>query len=231
MIASKTKIPYPLQLGALEAFAHPAPGNVFSIPMWGEDGSALVANGFIGLEVSRGLWLKSDFPPASSEYLQRFRALEWQRFRTLTEVDWQPLEDIRGDLYRQAPLAPWTDKHRCAPSPVWRVNGVFLCRLSHLQMIARLPRCEVYLGPMGAASPLLFRFSGGRGMLAADSRLQLSSWEVFTPRRHEDGSLVERSAPIRNPYGAAGSPPETGFFAPVADPGAPDWPPGEMELS
>lgn len=223
-VASKAGFPFPLQLGSLDWFAHPDGRHPFSAPMW-QGGTALVANGFVALEVSRGLWDANDFPAADGVFLQRFRKLPWLRFQHLPPDDWRQMDELRGNLFRYAPIYPWTAGHRCAPSPVWRVNEVFLARLSHLQLIARLPRCELHLGVMGPGAPLLFRFSGGRGMLAADLRLTEASFSVFEPRRHEDGMRAVAHAPIRNPYGERGAPAQTGFFAPVADPGSPDWPP------
>jgi hypothetical protein len=188
MTASRNYFPFPLQLGALDWFCHPRPGHVFERPAWW-DGEAVAGNGYIALRAHRGHWMASDFPAAEGEFLERCEALGWDRFEGLTE-DWMNFDDVRGHLYRHAPIYPWTEAGKCAPSPVWRVGGAFLGRLSHLQLIARLPRCEVHVGRIGPDSPMLFRFSGGRGMLAADKRLTISSFSIFEPMRHEDGARV-----------------------------------------
>lgn len=190
MTASKNGFPFPLQMGALDWFCHPRAGHVFERPAW-RAGNAVVCNGYMALDVHRGHWMAGDFPPAGEEFLRRFLALGWERFQGLTD-DWQAFDDVRGTLYRFAPIYPWTEAGKCAPSPVWRVGGAFLARLSHLQLIARLPRCEVHVGRIGPDSPLLFRFSGGRGMLAPDKRLTLTSFSIFEPIRYEDGTRVAK---------------------------------------
>ena len=187
MTATKYGFPFPLQLGALDWFCHPR--GMFARPAWAA-GQALVANGYLALRVARGYWAASDFEEPSAEFLRRFEALPWSRFAGIPD-EWRSLDDIRGHLYRDAPVYPWTEAGKCAPSRVWRVNGSFLARLSHLQLIARLPRCEVHLGIMSPDAPLMYRFNGGLGMLAADKRLSTAGFSVFEPaRHHEDGSRL-----------------------------------------
>lgn len=205
MTASRSPFPSPLQLGVLDWFVHPRPGHVFARPAW-QESFVLVANGYLALRLHRGYWTETDFMPADGDFLARFEALPWSRFEGIPD-EWRAMDDIRGTLYRSAPVYPWTEKHRCAPSRVWRVNGSFLARLSHLQLIARLPRCEVHLGIMSQDAPLLFRFNGGIGMLAADPRLTEASFSVFEPRRHEDGSRIGKDlgpcvVPKKPPYWA-----------------------------
>src|SRR5690606_5057900 len=130
-----------------------------------------------------------DFPKPRPGFVGKFMELPWSRFAGLPD-EWRAMDDIRGNLYRYAPIYPWTKEGRCAPSPVWRVNASFLARLSHLQLIARLPRCEVHLGVMAPDAPLLFRCTAGMGMLMADPKLTLDSFAIFEPRRHEDGSRI-----------------------------------------
>jgi hypothetical protein len=179
--SEKSGFPSPLQIGVLEYFCHPAPGHVLAAPAH-YDGQALAGNGYMALRVDRGLWTARDFEEAPAGFLTRFLALPWRDVSGLPAGEWRALDDVRGNLYRYAPIRPWTDKHRCAPTPVWRVGRSFLARLSHLQMLARLPRCEVYAGPADREEPLRFRFAGGHGMLARDKRLEESSGAIFAPR-------------------------------------------------
>jgi hypothetical protein len=188
--ASKAPFPFPLQLGALDLFCHPTDPD-FMAPMW-KDAQALVGCGWIALRVDRGYWDASDFEPASAAFLARFETLPWSRFTGIPD-EWQRLDDIRGRLYRHAPVYPWTAKGKCAPSRVWRVGETFLGRLSHLQLIARLPRCEVHLGVMGREAPLLFRFNGGLGMLAADKNLTEAGFSVFQPNTSYDGVKIPKN--------------------------------------
>jgi hypothetical protein len=200
--ASKSPFPFPLQLGALDWFTHPTDPD-FMAPMW-KDGQALVGNRYIALRVDRGYWDAKDFEPASAAFLARFETLPWSRFHGIPD-EWHKLDDIRGLLYRNAPIYPWKANGKCAPSRVWLVGTTFLGRLSHLQLIARLPRCEIHLGVMGREAPLLFRFSGGTGMLAADRNLTEAGFSVFQPRTHYDGAVIGKPQgpcvlPKQEPY-------------------------------
>lgn len=215
----KTPFPNPLQLGVVDHFAHPREGHRYEFAGYHE-GEAIVANGYMAFRFSRGMWHPSDFPRPRTGFLERFEALPWSRFAGIPD-EWRAMDDVRGNLYRYAPICPWTDNGRCAPSPVWRVNGSFLARLSHLQLIARLPRCEVHLGVMAPDAPLLVRCTGGIGMLMPDTKLTLSSFSIFEPRRHDDGSRIGKRPAMT---GNLGKPPKP-------DPGPPDWPPAEADFS
>ncbi len=206
--ASKAPFPFPLQLGALDWFCHPTDTD-FLAPVW-KDGQALAGNGYTALRVDRGYWDARDFEPASPAFLMRFETLPWARFHGIPD-EWHKLDDIRGHLYRSAPTYPWTAKGKCAPSRVWRVGATFLARLSHLQLIARLPRCEIHLGVMGPEAPLLFRFNGGLGMLAADKKLTEAGFSVFQPQTYHDGTPVAKNQgpcvlPKKEPYWKAFEP-------------------------
>lgn len=190
--ASKTPFPYPLQIGVMEHFCRPSPGHLLAMPRW-HLGNVLAATGWFAIRVTRGLWMRdgSDFPPADAPFLARFNRLPWDTFGKIIprENDWQALQDAR--LFRHGPLATWLDG-RPSPSPVWRVAENHLVRLSHLQLIGRLPRCQVFTGSMDRDAPLFFRFSGGMGIIARDENLTSPSQCIFTPGRHHDGALMAR---------------------------------------
>lgn len=201
--------PYPLQFGALEAFCHPDPCHVFAKPAY-HDGQALAGNGYILIRVHRGLWMPSDFEEPPSGFLTRFLSAPWKTLDP-ESVDWRSLDEIKGSLYRYGAKGAWL-KGKCAPSPVWRIGGSFLARQSHLQIIGRLPRCEILIAP----GPLYFRFSGGHGILANDQKLTTASFEVFQPQYcpiHR--TEIKRSKPLNWNFGTP-PPPE-----PTLD----DWPP------
>jgi hypothetical protein len=201
--------PYPLQIGALESFCHPDPCHVYAKPAY-HDGQALAGNGFILIRVSRGLWMPSDFEAPPAGFMTRFQAAPWKALDP-ESPEWRSLDEIKGDLFRFGQKGAWLNE-KCAPSPVWRVGGSFLARQTHLQMIARLPRCEILLGQ----GPLHFRFSGGIGILANDPKLKLSSFSVFAPQYCPlNGHEIKRSK----------TPPPNFGKPPPPEPTLDDWPP------
>lgn len=190
---SKNDFGYPLPEYALADFCCAAAG-VLSRPMRHE-GEIIAANGYVALRAYRGRWLDSDFPPASPEYMARINALPWERYQKLAADEWRTLTDARAHLYRRGRMGLLrAGTARLAPSPVWLVGHV-LVRLTLLQLIDRLPRCEVWTGNGGPGQPLWFRFTGGRGAIAADARLRESSFSIFQPVFNEWTGAFEKSRP------------------------------------
>lgn len=210
--------PYPLQMGALEGFCHPQEGHLFSMPAY-HDGQALAGNGYTLIRVHRGLWMPGDFEEPPAGFLTRFLAAPWKNHDDGSE--WRSLDEIKGALFRHGLLGMWL-RGKCAPSPVWRMGGAFVARLSHLQMIARLPRCEVIL-PKGRAmdrEALHFRFSGGMGIMAHDPQLSVASFAVFEPEYCPlGGQQIERRKPLNWNLGTP----------PPPEPALDGWPPVEAE--
>jgi hypothetical protein len=114
-------------------------------------------------------------------FLERIRKIPWSRFDSIKDASWRSLGDVRAQLFDRAPIAPWNG-HRMAPTPIWLVDEIPV-RLSLLQLISRLPRCEVATGLTNSCDPLFFRFSGGRGAIARDPKLCLASFQIFAPQR------------------------------------------------
>jgi hypothetical protein len=109
----------------------------------------------------------------------RFQKLPWDYLeRSFDSKEWRDLDAIRHHLFRFAGISLWHDG-RPAASPIWLV-GRHRARLNHLQFISRLPRAEVL--PAGQTAHLFFRFSGGAGILAHNSRLREPSFLVFQPQ-------------------------------------------------
>ncbi len=187
----KSPFPYPLRIGALDAFCHPACGHPLCAPHVsgaGRESAVLAGNGYLAIRVSRGLWMDSDFDPPPPGFVRRMATLPWARVATLPPDGWRPMADIRGHLFRQAAISPWLNS-RVAPSPVWVVAETHRVRLHHLQLVSRLPRCEVWCGEAGRKEPLFFRFSSGAGVIAWDETLHdprrapSTAFSVFNPRR------------------------------------------------
>jgi hypothetical protein len=190
-MSSKTPFPYPLQLGALEEFCHPATCHLLSAPHVtgsGRDSAVLAGNGYLAIRVSRGLWMDSDFSPAPPGFFARLEKLPWGRHGDLPAGDWRAMHDVRPSLFRKPPISPWLGA-RVAPSPVCCVAERHRIRLHHLQLISRLPRCEIWCGDATVMEPLFFRFSSGAGIIAWDKSLHdpknniRVAVSIFNPRR------------------------------------------------
>lgn len=172
---------YPLPETALVEFSHPVPSHQFARPAR-HDGEIIAANGYVVLRAHRGAWMDRDFPEASQEALERLGKLPWGQWpRIAGSAEWEPLDAQSGRIYDHAMISPFL-LGKIAPSPVVCVAEVPV-RLSLLQLVARLPRAEVYTGPSDREHPLWFRFSGGRGCIARDPSLKSRfSWTIFAPR-------------------------------------------------
>jgi hypothetical protein len=167
----KNHFPYPIPAEALQEFCHPAEWHAFHLARR-FDREILAGNGYLAIRCQRGRWIDSEFPAASAEFLSRWGKLPWSRWEVLAQGDhWRRLEDASGRIFAKSAIGFWLGTVP-APSPVWVVGDARRVRLSALQLIARLPRCEVFTGPVDADSPLWFRFSGGRGAVAMDKRLE-----------------------------------------------------------
>jgi len=202
---SKIPFVFPLQLGTLDHFTAPLEGHVMAAPRWhAEAGEAFVGNGYIAMRVTGRLWDESDFAPAETRFLDRFLKLPWDRFATLAEADWKPMDDIRGTIYRFAPIGCWIERKRgdlpsrwkVAPSPVVNVADAHLVRLSHLQLIARLPRCQVQTRESTGHTALFFRFNGGRGLIPFDETVTKTNpaFTIFRAQRDYTGELTPRNS-------------------------------------
>ncbi len=210
---SKAFFPSPLQLGVLEEFCRPVAGHAMEVPRWdAAGGEALAGCGWFAIRVRKGLWMRdgSDVVAAPAGYLERFNKLPWESFETFVKVP-ELWEDLRtcANLYPAGALGLWQGNGMPAASPVWRVNETHVVRLSHLQLISRLPACQVYTG---ASENLHFRFSGGVGIVAKDKRLGNPTRDILQPKRDYTGGKAPRNEPR---YGG------------LALPGKP-WPPPEV---
>jgi hypothetical protein len=210
--ANRKGFPYPLQMGSLEAFCHPDERSGLDRPYW-HDGEAVAVNGFVVVRANRGLWTEADFEAMPAGVVERLGKLPWgsMKWAVADDLQWRPLAD--ANLFRFGGIEPWL-KGKVAPTRVVRVNEIHLVRLSFLQLVARLPRCEVYLG---VTDTLLFRFSGGMGMLVKDPKLTEAGFSVFLPPRDcFDGGRVTRQKPLNWNFGTPPPPePEIDGWPPV----------------
>lgn len=170
--------PYPLPEHALAEFCHPAEDHPLHLPRrW--DGCLVAANGYLAIKANRGAWIEEEHPVANGRFVMRMSKLPWARFPM--GEDWRPVDSQRGTIFRHGRHGLWL-KGRLAPSPVWMVNELRV-RLGLLQLVALLPRVEVFTGRQDIIDPLWFRFSGGTGCIARDPKLTMHSFELFGPER------------------------------------------------
>jgi hypothetical protein len=183
-MSHKTLFPNPLDEATLAAFCHPSPRHPFHKPVL-SDGDVLAANGYVALRAHRGRWLDSDFDGPTPAQTLRLDRLAWSAFDTLRSNCWDATDDQKGMIFRSGPIGFWAvDEDSSAtgkpsPTPIWKVGSAAPVRLSLLQLIARLPRCEVFTGPQAPNQPLYFRCTGARGIIAVDARLELTSCHLF----------------------------------------------------
>lgn len=188
---SKRPFHFPLPPDALPVFTHPDPAHLFHEP-FAMDGEVVAANGHVAIKVYRGHFSAEDFAPATPEMEERIRPLPWHLVRlhspgggllNYRPTDWRNLDDVRGLIYDWAPIQPFLRCGRTwkfAPAPGIRVGGSVIVPLSLLQTIARLPRAEVLTRDIDLHSPLVFRFTGGIGVIG-NHRLMVASHEIFSP--------------------------------------------------
>jgi hypothetical protein len=161
--------PYPIPTEAIEEFTVPVRGHLLSRPMQA-DGETIAGNGFVCVRCHIGRWLTGEYPAADAAFLARVDGLPWGRFPCVGSAGWHDLGAVvvaarsRGQIAMRHP-----ETGKVQASPVWRVGPVAV-RLSVLMAVAKLPRVEVTWDD-DRESSMFFRFSGGRGIIAADRTL------------------------------------------------------------
>lgn len=184
---------YPLPLKALDEYCHPSASSVFHTPRHHRpDTETLAGNGYLAIRVERGGWTGQELEAADEQFLRRFDKIPWGRWKYLDQSRWVSLDQYRSSIYKRGQIGPFLSRKGgtyLMNSPVWMVNLVKV-RLSLLQIVAKLPRPEIYAGSIDSDSPLWFRFNGGRGAIARDKRLQKWSREILKPKFDRlDGKL------------------------------------------
>lgn len=190
MIPAPVKRPfgYPVPPEALGFFVHPDPKHVFhSAFRHPFDGTVIAGSAVaIRLRASRSID-PAEYPEPSDEALRRIDALPWARFtHAATEPKaWRCLDDHRGTIYGD-PLLP---VHVRTTGGIAidrgtknvRICGAPIVPLAVLQLLARLPRIELYTGGCSLTGPVLFRFSGGEGIIPHYG-IERAHFEMLKPR-------------------------------------------------
>lgn len=172
-----------LQPPDLIHFCYPDDRAVWFFPFQLEDGTVVAGNGTLTLRLESFIDT-TDIPRATARQLE---ALSRKTPPTTQAEPWQDLDDIRGILYRYHPKPIFERsiaKAHFRRGPGVRIAHGPLVLLSMLQLVARLPRPEVYTGG-GLTSPAHFRFNGGT--VTAEPVPWLDPGKAFTifrPREH-----------------------------------------------
>jgi hypothetical protein len=170
MIPTPSKRPFnfPIQPDVLPFFCHPWL-KPFTVPVRLPGETVIhAASGYVAIRVRRGHWFSEEYPEADPEFAERVGGLPWHRFepdpKSLAVPKWRAMDDSRGTIYSGGVLDLWTIHGRASlNTPVLTAGGPVI-PLAMLQLLARLPRCEVRM--TGTPGPLLFRFTGGEGIVA-----------------------------------------------------------------
>jgi len=163
---SKRPFGYPVPALAIDYFCHPAEGHHYAQAAWGRDGKLYASNGWIAI---RFFGFSAAFGPGPQTVVDRLRKHVW----TQTYEDasaWRMLDDCTLDLFRDGVFEPWKLEEDFGKSyylidPCVRINHGTLVPLVSLQLISRLPRCEIYTS-IDRSESVRFRFNGGEGLVA-----------------------------------------------------------------
>jgi hypothetical protein len=185
---SKRPFMHPLPAEALDFFVHPYPHHLLHTPFRHPYDGTVIAGSAVAIRCRAGRGIDpAEYPAPDPEALRRIDALPWDRFThaATQPQSWRCLDDHRGTIYGDAVL----------PVHYRNVNGiqidlhtknVRLCGapivpLSVLQLLARLPRVELYTAGCTLTGPILFRFSGGEGIIPHYG-LTSAHFEMLKPR-------------------------------------------------
>jgi hypothetical protein len=171
---------FPLPPEALDHFRHPGGIRCFESAGIDSEGRVIVANGFVALRISSFM---PDQEPATERLIERVESLPWSRFDSIEDraEGWRSLDDVRGSLYRFPPRPIWEPGTRAwhfRRQPAVGIGAATVCQFATLQLIARLPRPEVWtLGEF--RHPVFFRFNGGQGIIPHFDGLEIPSFRLF----------------------------------------------------
>ena len=191
---SKRSFHFPIPAEALPYFCHPTL-EPFTAPV-SHDGLAYAASGFVALRVRRFQGYPEDLPDCPPFLLKRLLSLPWDDFgRETARTQWRLMDDARGTIYRGGPLPLWLERKGKAilsRDTLVRTAGGPLVPLALLQLIARLPRVEIRMVPAVnsdiTGQPILFRFSGGEGIIPALYKglhprdIPVEAFSLFNPK-------------------------------------------------
>lgn len=168
---SKRPFRHPVPAEAVPWFCHPWDKHHYHAPVWGEDARLYACNGWVA---ARFFNFPPDMAQGPPETLERLHALNWHNSRWEAKDAWRKTDDCTLDLFQDGVLPMWqlvNRRLRFHWRPFVRVNHGLLIPAVSLQLISRLPACEIYTGA-GRSVPVAFRFKGGEGLLGCLSHNQ-----------------------------------------------------------
>lgn len=171
--SSRRPFRHPVPAEAVPYFCHPVEGHGYHVPAWGRDARLYACNGHVAV---RFFNFPADMAPGPQTVVDRLQRLSWHDGRHEDRTAWRKTDDCTLDLFRDGLFEPWevdeeTGRVRYAVDPPARVNHGLLVPLVALQLVSRLPACEIYTAG-GRYKPLAFRFRGGEGIIALLSHAQ-----------------------------------------------------------
>lgn len=172
---SKRPFGHPVPAEVVDYYLHPREGHALSEAAWGRDGKLYASNGWVAL---RFFGLPPELGTGKQEVVERLRRLPWHSGRYEDTKAWRRMDDCTLDIFKEGLFEPWhPERLAYRADPCVRINYGALVPCVSLQMISRLPRCEVYT-VLDRLQPVPFRFNGGEGLI---SRLTDKAEAVATP--------------------------------------------------
>jgi hypothetical protein len=180
---------HPVPADALAFFVHPDHRHPFHLPFRHPEDGNLYAGSAVAIRLRPSRCIDpAEYPAPDPDVLARFTALPWDRFiHAATQPKaWRCLDDYRGTIYGD-PLLP---VHVRTTQGIQidrvtknvRICGAPIVPLSVLQLLARLPRIELYTAGCTLTGPVLFRFSGGEGIIPHYGIEHGARFEMLKPR-------------------------------------------------
>ena len=161
--SSKRPFRHPVPAEAVAFFCHPRAGHIYEKPAWGRDGALYASNGWLAL---RFFGFPASMGTGPQTVVDRLGKLPWHSATYEDPKAWLMTDDCTLDLFRDGVFEMWRDAaggYRVDPAV--RINHGALVPAVSLQLISRLPRCEIYT-KLDREMPVPFRFRGGEGLLA-----------------------------------------------------------------
>jgi hypothetical protein len=162
---SKRPFGHPVPALAIDYFCHPAEGHHYAQAAWGRDGKVYASNGWIAI---RFFGFSAAFGPGPQTVVDRLGKHVWSNTYENPSA-WRKLDDCTLDLFQEGVFENWkaqeNGRHLYRIDPCVRINHGTLVPLVSLQLISRLPRCEIYT-IIDRSESVRFRFNGGEGLIA-----------------------------------------------------------------